>query len=188
MNLKDILSISGEHGLFKFIAQGRNAIIVEHLETKKRKTAFASAKVSSLEDISIFTEKEDLPLSKVFDLIFELEKGGPAIDAKSEGNELKEYFEKIVPDYDKEKVYVSDMKKVIIWYNTLQNLGMLIKEEPESTESKETEKETEKESEPAVKPDVKKKTKAAQTNKIKAVSKLESKSAGKMSKGRPKTK
>ncbi len=68
MVLKDIMAISGEPGLFKFIAQGKNAIIVEHLETKKRSSAFGSAKVSSLEDISIFTEKEDMPLGKVFDL------------------------------------------------------------------------------------------------------------------------
>jgi hypothetical protein len=70
MNLKDIISISGEPGLFRFIAQGKNAIIVEHLETKKRSSAHSSAKVSSLEDIAIFTENEDMPLSKVFNLIF----------------------------------------------------------------------------------------------------------------------
>ncbi|HZY25596.1 MAG TPA: DUF5606 domain-containing protein, partial [Bacteroidales bacterium] len=79
MILKDILSISGEPGLFKFIAQGKNAIIVEHLETKKRSSSYSSAKVSSLEDIAIFTEKEDMPLGKVFDLIFEKENGGLAI-------------------------------------------------------------------------------------------------------------
>jgi hypothetical protein len=71
MVLKDILAISGEPGLFKFIAQGKNAIIVEHLETKKRGSAYGSAKVSSLEDIAIFTETEDMPLGKVFDLIYE---------------------------------------------------------------------------------------------------------------------
>jgi len=71
MILKDILAISGESGLFKFIAQGKNAIIVEHLETKKRSSAYGSAKVSSLEDIAIFTEKEDMPLGKVFDQIFQ---------------------------------------------------------------------------------------------------------------------
>jgi hypothetical protein len=68
MILKDILSISGEPGLFKFIAQGKNAIIVEHLETNKRSSAHGSAKVSSLDDIAIFTEKEDIPLAKVFNL------------------------------------------------------------------------------------------------------------------------
>jgi hypothetical protein len=99
MVLKDILSISGEQGLFRFIAQGKNAMIVEHLETGKRSSAFTSAKVSSLEDISIFTEDEDLPLAKVFDRIFEKEAGGPAIDSKSESDKLLMYFEEIVPAY-----------------------------------------------------------------------------------------
>ncbi len=111
MVLKDILAISGEQGLFKFIAQGKNAIIVEHIETGKRSSAFSSAKVSSLEDISVFTENEDLPLGKVFDKIFEKEAGGPAIDSKSDPEKLKKYFQEIVPDYSREKVYVSDVKK-----------------------------------------------------------------------------
>jgi hypothetical protein len=131
MILKDILSISGEPGLFKFVAQGKNAIIVEHLETGKRSSAFSSAKVSSLDDISIFTENEDLPLSKVFDRIFEKETGGPALDTKSSSDELKKYFQEIVPDYSKNKVYSSDIKKVFLWYNILQKKNMLVKEEPE---------------------------------------------------------
>ncbi len=130
MILKDILSISGEPGLFKFIAQGKNAIIVEHLETKKRSTAYSSAKVSSLEDIAIFTEKEDMPLGKVFDLIFEKENGGLAIDSKSDPEKLKTWFEGILPEYSKDKVYTSDIKKLAAWYNILHNLKMLVKDEP----------------------------------------------------------
>ena len=133
MVLKDILAISGEPGLFKFIAQGKNAIIVEHLETGKRSSAFSSAKISSLEDISVFTENEDLSLGKVFDKIFEKESGGPAIDSKSEAEKLKKYFEEIVPDYSKERVYLSDIKKIILWYNLLHKKELLIKEEPEKT-------------------------------------------------------
>ena len=135
MVLKDILAISGEQGLFKFIAQGKNAIIVEHIETGKRSSAFSSAKVSSLEDISVFTENEDLPLGKVFDKIFEKEAGGPAIDSKSDPEKLKKYFQEIVPDYSREKVYMSDVKKVVLWYNILQKKNMLIREEPEKVES-----------------------------------------------------
>jgi hypothetical protein len=131
MVLKEILSISGEPGLFKFVAQGKNAIIVEHIETGKRSSAFSSAKVSSLEDISVFTENEDIPLGKVFDKIFEKESGGLAIDSKAEPEKLKKYFEEVIPDYSKEKVYLSDIKKVILWYNLLQKKGMMIKEEPE---------------------------------------------------------
>jgi hypothetical protein len=131
MILKDILSISGEPGLFKFIAQGKNAIIIEHLETKKRTSAYSSAKVSSLEDIAIFTDKEDMPLGKVFDLIFEKENGGKAIDAKSDPGKLKVWFEGILPEYSKDKVYMSDIKKVAQWYNILHSLNLLVKEEPE---------------------------------------------------------
>ena len=140
MILKDILSISGEPGLFKFIAQGKNAIIVEHLETKKRSSAYGSAKVSSLEDIAIFTENEDMPLGKVFDLIHEKGNGGAAIDAKTDVNKLKIWFEGILPDYSRDKVYVSDIKKVAQWYNILHKLNLLVKEEPEAPAEKEVAK------------------------------------------------
>jgi hypothetical protein len=142
MDLKDILSISGEQGLFKFIAQGKNAIIVEHLETKKRSSAYGSAKISSLEDIAIFTEKEDIPLGKVFDLIYDKEKGGATIDSKSDNSKLKTWFEEILPDYSKDKVYTSDIKKVALWYNTLQKLNMLVIEDSESKEETAVEPET----------------------------------------------
>ena len=125
MKLKDILSISGESGLFKFIAQGKNSIIVEHFETKKRSSAHGTAKVSSLDDIAIFTDEEDMPLGKVFDLIFEKENGGQAIDHKSTSGDLKKYFESILPDYDRDRVYVSDIKKLLNWYNTLQSMDLL---------------------------------------------------------------
>jgi hypothetical protein len=138
MILKDILAISGEPGLFRFIAQGKNAIIVEHLETKKRSSAYGSSKVSSLEDIAIFTEKEDMPLGKVFDLIHEKENGGPAIDSKADSEKLKNWFEGILPDYSREKVYVSDIKKVANWYNILHSLNLLLKEEKEPVEEKGT--------------------------------------------------
>jgi hypothetical protein len=131
MILKDILAISGEPGLFKFIAQGKNAIIVEHLETKKRSSAYGSAKVSSLEDIAIFTDNEDMPLGKVFDLIHEKENGGPAIDSKSDNNKLRLWFETVLPEYSKDKVYTSDIKKVALWYNTLNRLNLLVKGETE---------------------------------------------------------
>ena len=138
MILKDILAISGEPGLFRFIAQGKNAIIVEHLETKKRSSAYGSSKVSSLEDIAIFTEKEDLPLGKVFDLIFEKENGGAVPDMKGDVNSLKAWFEGILPEYSRDKVYTSDIRKVAQWYNILHKLNLLVKEEP--AESSDTEK------------------------------------------------
>ncbi len=131
MILKDIISISGESGLFKFLAQGKNSIIVEHIGTGRRSSAFSSARVSSLEDISVFTDDEDMPLGKVFDSIHEKENGGRAIDPKSSPEALKEYFAGIVPDYAKEKVYVSDIRKIMQWYNILLDNDMLKKEEEE---------------------------------------------------------
>lgn len=145
MKLKDIIAISGEPGLFKFIAQGKNAIIVEHLESKKRSSAHTSAKVSSLEDISIFTEGEDMPLSKVFDLIFTKENGGKAIDSKSDTEKLRKYFTEVLPDYAKDKVYPSDIKKVVLWYNILHSLNLLLPDEPEKEAEKESAPEAEKE-------------------------------------------
>lgn len=135
MVLKDILSISGEPGLFRFIAQGKNSIIIEHLENKKRSSVYGSAKVSALEDIAIFTETEDMPLSKVFDLIHEKENGGPAPDPKTEQAKLVTWFENVLPDYSRNKVYASDIKKVAQWYNMLYKLDLLIKEEPAKEEN-----------------------------------------------------
>jgi hypothetical protein len=132
MILKDIMAISGEHGLFKFIAQGKNAIIVEHLETKKRSSAYGSSKVSSLEDISIFTDNEDMPLGKVFDLIYEKENGGLAVDSKADVKKLNSWFEGILPEYSKDKVYNSDIRKVAQWYNILHKLNLLVKDVPEA--------------------------------------------------------
>jgi hypothetical protein len=186
MNLKDYLAIAGEPGLFKFIAQGRNAIIVEHLETGKRSSAPGSAKVSSLEEISIFTEGEDLPLSTVFDRIFEKENGSSSLDAKSDPAKLKAYFESVLPEYDKDRVYPSDIKKVFMWYNTLQKLNLLVKEEPES--EKEAAEKSEKEEKTITKPKSKTAPKPKPKTAKTAIGKTESKSAATKSKGGPKAK
>jgi hypothetical protein len=125
MELKDIMAISGHSGLFKFISQGRHGIIVESLSDAKRTSISASSKVSSLTDIAIFTNDGEVPFKDVLKKIKEAENGGPAINQKSEDKELKKYFEKILPDYDRERVYTSDIKKVITWYNQLQSLNLL---------------------------------------------------------------
>ncbi len=123
--LKDVLSISGQGGLFKFISQGRNGVIVESLESKKRMNASASFKISALEDIAIFTDEEELPLEEVMKKIYQKEEGKKCINHKSPNDELIAYFVDIIPDYDKDRVYVSDMKKVYKWYNILVNNDML---------------------------------------------------------------
>jgi hypothetical protein len=124
--LKDILAISGQPGLYKLVSSTKNGIIVENLETGKRMPAYAASKVSALNDIAIYTQQgEDNPLVNVLKSIREKENSGPAIDAKLDNAKLKSYFESIMPEYDKDRVYVSDIKKVIIWYNTLQKLNKL---------------------------------------------------------------
>ena len=142
--LKDLMAISGHGGLFKFISQGRNGIIVEHLETGKRMQAFATMKVSALEDIAVYTEDEEIQLAEVFEAIHKYEKGKEAISHKSDNDELKEYFGAVVPEYDRERVYVSDIKKVLGWYNTLLKydlleIGKLPKKSADKIESKDTE-------------------------------------------------
>jgi len=132
--LKGILAISGQSGLFKMVAESKNSIIVESLDTQKRIPVYSSAKVSALEDIAIYTYEGDTPLKDVFKLISEKEEGGAAISHKSSGKELKTYFTEILPDFDQERVYVSDIKKVLMWYNTLQEKEMLDFSEPEETE------------------------------------------------------
>jgi hypothetical protein len=131
--LKGILAISGQPGLFKLIAESKNNIIVESLETGKRMPAYSTTKISALEDIAIYTDVDDVPLKKVFKAIHEKEDGGKAISHKSSGSELKNYFGEVLPGYDRERVYVSDIKKVILWYNILHDKDMLdFSEEEES--------------------------------------------------------
>jgi hypothetical protein len=147
MDLKEIMSVSGQSGLFRFISQGRNGIIVESFSDKKRSFINASSKVSSLEDIAIFTSEEEVPLKQVLKSIFEHENGGPAPDPKSTPQELKAFMEKILPTYDHEKVYVSDIKKLVTWYNTMLSLNMLSFEEEPAADKAAEESATEKVSE-----------------------------------------
>lgn len=143
--LKGILSISGQSGLFKMVAESKNSIIVESMDTQKRMPVYSTSKISALEDIAIYTESGDVPLKDVFKSIHEKENGGLALDPKSSGNDLKTYFEEIVPEFDKDRVYVSDIKKVLVWYNTLQEKEMLDFSEKESDDAEE--EKTEKDSE-----------------------------------------
>jgi hypothetical protein len=134
MDLTKILAISGKPGLYSMIAQAKSGVIVESLIDKKRFPAFSNDRISSLAEISIFTTEEDLPLKDVLKKIFEKYDGGPAISSKSDNNELKAFMEDILPAYDKERVYISDIKKLVIWYNLLQEQGMLDFSEEEKTE------------------------------------------------------
>ena len=129
MNLTGIIAISGKPGLFKVLAQGKNNIIVESLEDKKRVPAYASDRISALDDISIYTYDEDKPLKEIFISIFEKEKGKETISHKEDQSKLKAYLIEILPNFDQERVYSSDIKKIFQWYNLLLKAGALVMEE-----------------------------------------------------------
>ena len=141
IQLKDILAISGKGGLFKFIAQARNGIVVESLEDLKRHVAPATARVSSLEEIAIFTIDEEVPLADIFYMIHEKSEGKETLSHKAAVEELKSQFKELVPEYDEDRVYVSDIKKVFQWYNQLHQhelLEVIDKEEEKEEDKKET--------------------------------------------------
>lgn len=142
MDLKEILAIAGKPGLFKMVGQTKNGAVVESLTDGKRFTAFVHDRISSLEEISIYTMDEDMSLKDVFKRIHEKQEGGKAIDPKSANKELQAFFEEAVPEYDRERVYTSDIKKVIKWYNLLHEKDMLdfTGEEEEKTETGEENK------------------------------------------------
>jgi hypothetical protein len=135
MDLSGIISIAGMSGLHKVVAQTKNGLIVESLIDKKRAQAFSTNKISALEDVSIYSTGDDVPLKEVFQKIYDKENGAPCIDHKSPDAELKKYFKAVFAEYDEDRVYVSDIKKVLSWYNALQKDGLLDKKE-ESKEDK----------------------------------------------------
>src|SRR5688572_6966406 len=133
IDLTGIIAISGQPGLYKIVAQSKNGIIVEGLADKKRVNVYASTKVSTLSDISMFTTGDDKPLTEIITSIYEKEKGGPAIDHKADDKAVEKYFATILPEYDKERVYISNMRKLLTWYNAMQSTGNL-KEKEENAE------------------------------------------------------
>ncbi len=122
--LKRILSISGKPGLYRLVNQGKNMLIVESLATGKRMPAYARDKVLSLGDIAIYTTESDTPLGDVLEKVKEA-TGGQPVDAKSMGDaELRDYFKEILPDYDEDRVYTTDIRKLFSWYNQLVAAGV----------------------------------------------------------------
>ena len=119
MNLSEILTISGKPGLYKIVAQNPGRVIVESIEDGKRMPVFMRHNFSILNDISIFTEEDDIPLGEVFKSLFEKEGGKETISHKSEENELEAKMLEVVPVYDKEEVRHADMRKLFKWYNLL---------------------------------------------------------------------
>lgn len=132
MDLSKIISISGMGGLFKVIAQGKNGLIVESLADKKRMPVQPNYKISVLDNISIYVNSGDtIPLGDVLKKMYEKQGSQPALDAKSSDDELKKFFESVLPEYDKEKVHSSDIRKAVLWYNLLQKTDIFTQKEEE---------------------------------------------------------
>ena len=133
-DLKKIISVSGEHGLFEYVAQTRNGIIAQSLASGQRKAFGPSSKVSSLADISIYTEEGDVSIKQVLQAMADKLTKAPAMESKSSPDKIKAFFREVLPTYDESRFYVSHMKKVLDWYNCLAQFGSLEFEEDEKEE------------------------------------------------------
>ena len=140
MDLKKILTVAGQPDLFEIIKNTNRGIIVESIITKKRTQVFANQRVNTLEDIAVFTIDGEIPLKEVFLKFYKALDGKPTISHKSDPGEIKNFFEEYFPEYDKDRVKFSDMKKILKWYNMLLEHGY-IDDKEEEDEKKDTEKE-----------------------------------------------
>lgn len=129
MGLRGVLAVSGMPGLYKVLAQTKSGFIVESLTDKKRLPVSATQRVSMLEDISVFTQGDDMPLKEVFLKMKEYCASNEIIDAKADPNKLKDFLGKVVPDYDTERVYPSDIKKMISWFHLVKDFVDIADEE-----------------------------------------------------------
>lgn len=123
MELKDILAISGQPGLYKYVAQSMRGVIVESLLDGKRMNASSTSRVSALTEISMFTKGEDIALADVFTNIWNYTGGKEAISHKESADKIQAEFAQVLPEYDRDRVHVSDMKKCFAWYNILVKAG-----------------------------------------------------------------
>jgi hypothetical protein len=143
MQLEKIISISGKPGLFKLVSQLKNGFIVEDIATKKKVSISNSSQVSLLDNIAMFTLDKEVPLFEVLENVAKKEDYKPTISHKSNDEKLRSFMTQVLPDYDKDRVYVSDIKKLAQWYNLLEKAGYITPEsfvKEENTEEKETEK------------------------------------------------
>ena len=187
MDLSGIISISGKPGLFKVVAQSKNNIIIESLIDNKRIPAHSTDRISALEDISIYTYEDDVPLKEVYISLAKKLDCGAGPSHKESASKLTSFLEEILPDYDQDRVYSSDVKKLFQWYNILHKSGLIVLEEEKKEEEKEEEETSQKTAEKKEKTPAKKvaekkttakkaapkkpATKSAQTTKAKAAPK-----------------
>jgi hypothetical protein len=136
--LEGILSIAGQQGLFKLISKGKHNVIVESLITGKRMPAFATNRISTLEDVAIYTEDGDTPLQDIIINIYDKYQKEIPVNNKSNAVELAKFMEEVAPDYDTDRVYQSDIKKLISWYSQLIEYN-IVNEETINAAKKEAE-------------------------------------------------
>ena len=125
MNLEGIINVTGKPGLYKVVSQGNNTVIVESFTDGKKTPLYSHNQANMLEEIGVYTYDDTKPLSEIFDDIAKKEKGEQALSHKYSANQLTAYFREILADYDEERVYISDIKKVIQWYNAMQAFGLI---------------------------------------------------------------
>ncbi|MCJ0742639.1 DUF5606 family protein [Pedobacter montanisoli] len=143
MNLRGIVAVSGRPGLFKLIGQNKAGYVLEGLDEQKLKIVanLANTKLASLEDITVYGEEEEIKLSDVLGAISKTKTAVP--DAKADGTTLRKFFLEVAPGHDQEKVYASDMKKILAWYNQLKDLPLFTEKVEEATEASKTEEKSE---------------------------------------------
>jgi len=129
MDLSKILTISGKYGLFRLITKGKNNFIVESLEDKKRFSAFQSEGISTLDNISIYTHDDALELGKLLQTIYEKQEKQPLDFKEWSDTQLRAYFSEVIPNYDENKVFISNIKKIYLWYNILLKNDLILLEE-----------------------------------------------------------
>lgn len=139
MDLSKIISVAGKTGLYRIVAQGRQALIAESLEDGKRIPVHASVRVSSLDEISMFTKGDDVPLSKVLESLYEVEKGKASLDPKGDVEALFAKLGEALPEHDRDRIYSSDVRKLFVWYGLLLNSGVF-KEKKAAKKAEEEEK------------------------------------------------
>lgn len=139
--LKTILAIAGKPGLFRLVSQGKNMLIVESLVTGKRQPAYSHDKVISLGDIAMYTVEEDVPLGDVLESLKAKADGKPVdVKAFDDDHAIREYFREVLPDFDDDRVYTNDIKKLFSWYNILLGAGITEFKDAEPEASAEEEK------------------------------------------------
>lgn len=138
MNLKGIVSLSGKPGLFKALAQNRSGFVLESLDAAKNKVVTnPTSRLATLDDITVFGQDDDITLISILEKMKELAASTPVPDPKADGKVLRDYFTTIVPNHDAERVYSSDIKKIIVWYGILSALPLWDEEAPKEPSSEE---------------------------------------------------